>query len=107
MAADIETKRADVMSTEARLAELQNGARPQEKLDAKASVDAAASEVERAQRDWDRAQTLYKNDDISTAQYDQFRNRLESGQAMLKQAREREGLVLAGPRTEQVNAQVG
>ena len=31
--------------------------------------------------DWDRAQTLYKNDDISTAQYDQFRNRWESAEA--------------------------
>src|ERR1035437_4543863 len=107
LAANIETRRADVTSVEARLAELQNGARPQEKLDAKAAVDAAASEVARAQRDWDRAQTLYKNDDISTAQFDQFRNRFENGQAVLKQMREREALVVAGPRVEQVNAQQG
>jgi HlyD family secretion protein len=107
LAADIETRRADVASTEARLAELQNGARPQEKLDAKAAVDAAASELERSQRDWDRAQTLHKNDDISTAQFDQYRNRFENAQAVLKQVREREALVEAGPRVEQVNAQVG
>jgi len=107
LAADLETRRADVTSVEARLAELQNGARPQEKLDAKAAVDLAASEVGRAQRDWDRAQTLYKNDDISTAQYDQFRNRFESAQAVLKQVQEREALVVAGPRVEQVNAQQG
>src|SRR5450759_100224 len=48
LAADLETRRADVTSVEARLAELQNGARPQEKLDAKAALDAAASEVARA-----------------------------------------------------------
>ena len=66
LAADIETRDADLSSKEARLAELQNGSRPQEKLDAKAAVDAAASEVERAKKDWERAQTLYKNDDIST-----------------------------------------
>ena len=107
LAADIETRRADLTSMEARFAELQNGARPQEKLDAMAAVDAAASEVERAQRDWDRAQTLYKNDDISTAQYDQFRNRAENTQAVLKQVRERQALVVAGPRVEQVNAQQG
>ena len=107
LAADLETRHADVTSMEARLAELKNGARPQEKLDAKAAVDNAASEVERAQRDWDRAQTLYKNDDISTAQYDQFRNRFDSTQAVLKQVREREALVVAGPRVEQVNAQQG
>jgi HlyD family secretion protein len=105
LAADIETRQADVASTEARLAEMRNGARPQEKLDAKAAVDAAASEVERAKKDWDRAQTLYKNDDISTAQFDQYRNRYESAQAMWKQAQERESLTLAGPRVEQVNAQ--
>jgi HlyD family secretion protein len=90
---------------EARLSELENGSRPQEKLDAKAAVDAARSEVERAKRDWDRAQTLYKNDDISTAQYDQYRNRWESADAALKSATEREGLVLAGPRVEQIKAQ--
>ncbi|HEV2447483.1 MAG TPA: efflux RND transporter periplasmic adaptor subunit, partial [Candidatus Sulfopaludibacter sp.] len=60
---------------------------------------------ERARRDWDRAQTLYKNDDISTAQYDQFRNAWESSDAALKSAREREALVLAGPREEQIDGQ--
>ena len=105
LAADLETRRADVAAAEARLAELRNGARPQEKLDAKAAVDAAATEVERAQKDWDRAQGLYKNDDISTAQHDQFRSRFESASAALRQARERESMVLAGPRVEQVAAQ--
>ncbi|HEY1342667.1 MAG TPA: efflux RND transporter periplasmic adaptor subunit, partial [Bryobacteraceae bacterium] len=105
LAADVEQKSADLRSMEARLSELENGARPQEKLDAKAGVDAAKSEVERAKRDWDRAQTLYKNDDISTAQYDPYRNRWESADAALKSASEREGLVLAGPRVEQIKAQ--
>jgi membrane fusion protein YbhG len=107
LAADIEQKRADLASNEARLAELKNGARPQEKLDAKAAVDAAQSELERSKRDWDRAQTLYKNDDISTAQYDQYRNRWESATAALNSAREREALVLAGPRAEVIHAQEG
>jgi HlyD family secretion protein len=106
LAADVEQKRADLASMEARLAEMKNGARPQEKLDAKAAVDAAASEVDRAKKDWDRAQVLYKDDDISTAQFDQYRNRWESAVAALNQAREREALVLAGPRQEQINAQI-
>ncbi len=105
LAADIEQKKGDLSSAEAKLSELENGSRPQEKLDAKAAVEAATSEVERAKRDWDRAQTLYKNDDISTAQYDQYRNRWESAEAGLKQAKEREALVLAGPRIEQIKAQ--
>jgi HlyD family secretion protein len=107
LAADIEQRRADLASNEARLAELNNGARPQEKLDARAAVDAAQSELDRAKRDWDRSQTLYKNDDISTAQFDQYRNRWESAQAALKSATEREALVLAGPRAEVIRAQEG
>jgi HlyD family secretion protein len=105
LAADIEQKRADQASMEARLLELKNGARPQEKLDARAAVESAQSEVERSKRDWDRAQVLYKNDDISTAQFDQYRNRWESAEAALKQLQEREALVLAGPRSEQIEAQ--
>ena len=105
LAGDVEQKKGDLGSSEARLSELENGSRPQEKLDARAAVDSARSEVERSKRDWDRAQTLYKNDDISTAQYDQYRNRWESAEAALKSATEREALVLAGPRVEQIKGQ--
>ena len=105
LAADIDQRNADVASNEARLAELRNGARPQEKLDAQAAVDSAQSEVERAKKDWDRAQVLHRDDDISTAQFDQYRNRWETATAALNSAKERRALVLAGPRAEVVNAQ--
>jgi HlyD family secretion protein len=105
LAADIEQRRADLASNEARLAELKNGARPQEKQESRAAVESVQSEIDRAKKDWDRAQTLYKNDDISTAQFDQYRNRWESAQAALKSATEREALVLAGPRAEVIQAQ--
>src|SRR5580700_7429507 len=105
MAGDIEQRRADVASNQAKLQELQNGSRPQEKQEARAAVESAQSEYDRAKKDWERGQTLYKNDDISTQQYDQFRNRFDSADAALKQAKEREGLVLAGPRVEEIDAQ--
>ena len=105
LAGDLEQKRGDVASNEARLAELQNGARPQEKLDAQAAVDSAQSEVDRSKKDWDRAQTLFKDDDISAAQFDQYRNRWESATAALKSAKERQALVLLGPRAEVIQAQ--
>jgi len=107
LAADIEQRTADLSSNEARLAELKNGARPQEKLDAQAAVDSAQSEVARSKKDWDRAQVLHGNDDISTAQFDQYRNRWETATAALNSAKERQGLVLAGPRVEVINAQQG
>ena len=103
--ADIESKRAELAAVEAKLSEMKNGARPQEKQDAHAAVEAAAAELERAKRDWDRAQALYKNDDISTAQYDQYRKTFENAQAAHKSAIERESLVLAGPRAEQIGGQ--
>lgn len=102
--ADLEQRRADLASTEARLLELKNGSRPQEIQEAQAAVASAQAEFDRARKDWDRAQTLYKNDDISTAQFDQYRSRKESAEAALKQIKERQSLVLAGPRTEQIQA---
>lgn len=105
LAADIEQRNADVAANQARLAELKNGSRPQEKLDARAAVDAAQAEFDRSRRDWTRAQTLYKDDDISTAQFDQYHNRYDTAVAALKSAKERQALVDLGPRIEQIDAQ--
>jgi HlyD family secretion protein len=104
LSADLAQRKAELNSYQARLQELKNGSRPQEIQEAKAAVDSAQAENDRAKRDWDRAQTLYKNDDISTAQYDQYRSRWESSEAALKQSKERQSLVLAGPRSEQIEA---
>jgi HlyD family secretion protein len=107
LAGDLEQRKADLASNGSRLAELKNGSRPQEIQESRAAVAAAQSELDRASRDWDRAQTLYKNDDISTQQYDQFRNRWQSADAALKQAQQRDALVQAGPRAEVIQAAEG
>jgi HlyD family secretion protein len=104
LAADLEQRKADLNSYKAKSQELKNGSRPQEKQEAWAAVESAQAEYERARNDWERGQTLHKNDDISTAQYDQYRSRWESAQAALTQARQRHALVLAGPRDEQIEA---
>lgn len=103
-AADVAQRRAELGAVQARLQELETGARPQEIQEARAAVAAANTEFERARLDWERAQVLHKNDDISTAQRDQYRARFESSQAALKQARERASLVEAGPRSEVIEA---
>ena len=105
LAADIEQKRADVAAADARLAELKNGSRPQEKQDAQAAVEAARAEADRAKKDYERAQTLIAKDDISHAQFDQYRNRADSTAAALKSAQERQTLVNLGPRQEQIDQQ--
>ena len=78
MQADLQLRNADLSAAQSQLLQLQNGARPQEKQQATAAVAAAQSQYDQAKKDWDRAQTLYKNDDISTSMYDQSRTRFES-----------------------------
>ncbi|MFB3777522.1 MAG: efflux RND transporter periplasmic adaptor subunit [Bryobacteraceae bacterium] len=102
--ANIAASRAEWQQAEARLQELVAGSRSQEIQEARAAADAARTEQTRAASDWQRAQILYKNDDISTAQYDQFRTQYERTSAALKQAEQRLALVVEGPRRETIDA---
>lgn len=104
IAGDIELKRADLRQAEARLTELLNGARREEIQQAWAAEQEAKAQRDVAQRDWERAQRLYKNEDISTAQYDQFRMKADATAMTLKRAEESLALVKAGPRHEQIDA---
>ncbi|MGA2588463.1 MAG: efflux RND transporter periplasmic adaptor subunit [Bryobacteraceae bacterium] len=104
MQADLQLRNADLSAAESQLLQLKNGARPQELQQATAAVAAAQSQYDGAKKDWDRAQALYKNDDISTSQYDQFRTRFESAEANLKQVKEQAALVQAGPRSETIES---
>ncbi len=101
---------SELKAAEARLAELLAGSRDQEKQQARAAVDRAQTEYDRSSNDWKRAQTLFKNEDISASDFDQFRTRYETADAQLKSAKEQLALVLEGPRKEtidQARAQVG
>lgn len=102
---DVALKRADLVNAEARLQEMLNGSRPQELESARAAAAEAATQNQHAQLDWQRAQTLYKNDDISTAQRDQFKTKAEATAAALKRAQEQLALVKEGPRKEQIEQQ--
>jgi HlyD family secretion protein len=101
---DLAMRRAEVEQAQAHLDELLAGARPQEIEEAQAAVADARTQAEQARLDWERAQTLFKNDDISRAQYDQAQARYNSARAVLKQAEERCRLVEEGPRQEQIAA---
>ncbi|MBI5086980.1 MAG: efflux RND transporter periplasmic adaptor subunit [Acidobacteria bacterium] len=102
---EIALRKAELAAAESRLEELRNGSRPQELELAQAVRAEAAVQNSQAQRDWERAQRLYKNDDISTSQYDQFRTRADASAAALKRADEQLGLVREGPRREQIDQQ--
>ena len=100
--AQIQQRQAEVRNADARLAELLAGSRTQEKEQARAAVERAQTEYDRSAADWKRAQTLFKNEDISAADYDQYRTRYETADAQLKSAKEQLALVLEGPRRETI-----
>jgi HlyD family secretion protein len=99
---DVAVRRAELNQAQAKLDELLAGSRQQEIQQSQAAVNDAIAWNDAARQDWDRAQTLYKNEDISTSQYDQARAKYDSTQAQLRQAQERFALVKEGPRKEEI-----
>jgi HlyD family secretion protein len=100
----IRQRAAEVEQAEAKLAALLAGSRTQEKAQARAAVDRAQTEYDRAANDWKRAQTLFAKDDISAADFDRYRTTYESAEAQLKSAKEAQALVIEGPRREDIDA---
>jgi HlyD family secretion protein len=101
---DIALRKAEQRAAQAKLDELLAGSRPQEIQQSRAVAADARAQHEQAKLDWDRAQELFKNDDISKAQFDQYRMRLDSTSAVLRQAEERLALVVEGPRKEGIES---
>jgi HlyD family secretion protein len=101
---DVALRNAELRASQAKLAALVAGSRPQEIQEARASVADAKAQHDQAQADWDRAQDLFKDDDISKQQYDQYRMRLDSTAAVLRESNERLALVVEGPRKEDIDA---
>ncbi|HEY1677690.1 MAG TPA: HlyD family efflux transporter periplasmic adaptor subunit [Candidatus Sulfotelmatobacter sp.] len=99
---DIAAKQAELNQAQAKLDELLNGSRKQEIQQSEAAVNDAKAQLEFARSDWERSQTLFKNDDISKQQYDQARTKFDSATAMLRQAEEKDSMVREGPRKEDI-----
>jgi HlyD family secretion protein len=100
----IEQRQAELNTAQAGLRDLLAGSRTQEIEQARAAAERSRTEKEKAEKDWQRAQLLYKNEDISTADHDQFKTRYESAVTSLKQAEEQLALVIEGPRRENIEA---
>ena len=101
---DIAARKAELDEARAKLDELLAGSRPQEIKQADAAVADAKAQLDWARSDWERYQTLYKNEDISTQQFDQARQRFNSATAQLQQAEQKSALVQEGPRKEDIAA---
>lgn len=104
MAGETDLRRADLAAAEARLKDLEAGARPQEIEQAEAALAEVRARNLQARRDYERAHKLYQADDISTAQHDQFKTLLDSTTAAAHAAAQRLSLLRAGARPNDLAA---
>jgi len=103
--AAVAAARAQLDAAQARLNELERGARPQEVLTAEAAVRAAATRAEEARAEQERAATLFAGGAISRQARDRTDAALQVAAATLTQAEEQLALVEEGPRSETIGAQ--
>jgi HlyD family secretion protein len=99
---EIELRTAELRAVEAQLREATNGARPQEIQQSEAALLEARTQLAQAKSDWDRAQKLFADEDITRAQYDQFKTRFDSATALVRQVEMRTSIVKEGPRAETI-----
>jgi len=104
LASKVAEGRAALKESLSRLAELRSGSRPQEIEQAKANVRSQEAETIRLKKDYERAEWLYKNGAISTAQFDAAKSAFETRAAVEASSRETLSLVREGPRKEDIDA---
>ena len=99
---ETQVRRAEIAAAEAQLNNLLAGSRKQEKVQATSTLEDARAQHQLAKSDADRADRLFKNEDISRAQFDQAKTRLLSMEAAMHAAEQRVSLVEEGPRKQDI-----
>jgi len=88
----------------AQLAELQRGARPQERTQAQAGAAAAQRRAQEARSTLARTRKLYEGGAVSREALDQAETAYTVAQAQAEQAQQQQSLVDVGPRAERIEA---
>jgi HlyD family secretion protein len=104
LASVVMQNKASLQEAMTRLAELKAGSRVQEIERARAGVNAQAADLDKAKKDYERADILYKNGAISASQFEAAQNAYNTRAAQLKSAQETFSLVKEGPRKEDIQA---
>jgi HlyD family secretion protein len=99
---EISEAEAVVHKTQAWLDELLAGSRPQDIAAHQATVERAKADVDRLEAEFTRQKTLYKNDVISTREYEATQAALDAAKARFREDQEGSKLVIEGPRKEQI-----
>jgi len=88
----------------AQFEDLKSGSRSQDIEQAKANVTAAAAQLNKAKKDFQRAEALYKQNLIPASQLDAARSAYDAAAAQQKAVVERLSLVKEGPTKESLQA---
>ncbi len=93
---------AQLRSAKAQLQKALNGARPEERAQSQAAVNAAKSSMETAKKELDRVRTLFSQQVASQQRLEQAENAFNGAQSQYMQALEQQRLIQAGARTEDI-----
>ena len=86
--------------TRAKLTELENGSRPEEKERALADVAAARALRDNAEQVFERQRALLQSQTVSQQDFDNAKMTLDADEAKLRSAEKTQALVELGPRVE-------
>jgi HlyD family secretion protein len=104
LASVVMQNKASLQEALTKLSELKAGSRTQEVERAQANVNAQAADLEKAKKDFERADILYKNGAISASQFDAAQSVYNARTAQYKSTQETSSLVKEGPRKEDIQA---
>lgn len=102
--AQVQQARGNLANLEARLAELQNGSRPEEVARAKADVDTSKADLQNARVNLERVRNLTREGVLSKQQLDDAQARYDAQAARTAALERTFDLVRIGPRKEQIDA---
>ena len=102
--AQVNQANANLMAAQARLDQLRSGSRPQEKMKDKAAVIQAEANLKKAEADYQRAVTLYRQGVASKAELDQALAQRDTSAALVEAAKQSSAMTDIGPRAEEIRA---
>jgi HlyD family secretion protein len=99
---EIAARQSDLAASEAVLARVTNGSRPEEIAIGEANVNLAMARLHEAQKEFDRAQALHEGVTITRVQIDQAERDARMAEAMLAEVRAKLVLLKVGSREEDI-----
>ena len=99
---EVANAKAQLLASQAALAQLKNGSRPQDVSVARAALRSAEADKNNAAAEYQRTQQLFAQDAISTQERDRSQTAYATAAARADQAAQQLSLVVEGPRQEEI-----